>query len=176
MKKWMYLIVPGILLAVFLSFYFPDIKRADLRLQQQKEAVARQRAEQEHQRAVLEAKARADSLRREEQNARDVAARQAQIDAEHKRQRDEVQAQINSAQNDIANYSKQAAELQLQLDKLNAEKDRLSREDFDLAKAVQMAAVTRSNEDLQIQRMVDIIANRASQSVLAQPPPAPQAR
>ena len=63
----------------------------------------------------------------------------------------------------------------LQLDQLRKQRDQLSRETFDIAKQVELARVARRNAEMDEQRWIEMIANRAASSQMAQipPPPAP---
>jgi hypothetical protein len=173
MKKWIYLIIPGTMLAVFLVFYFAHEKERTERETSRKAVMAQKLAE--------EARIKAET---EEQARKDAARKHAEREAEEKRKEDERQAkqaaadkqirdETNAARAEADNFSKQAQELQAQLEQLRKDKDRMSREAFDLAKEVELAKVARRNAELEAQRMVEMIARRAADSALTRPPMVP---
>jgi chromosome segregation ATPase len=166
MKKWMYIIFPGLGLALFLALYFPANAHYEASVTARAEAVAAQKSADEQHRLALEKQAHEDSLKRQEQNARDEKAREADRIAKRQKEMDAIQKDTDGFNADIAKYQKQVDELQKQLDALHERKDRLTREDFDLLKQVELARVAQSNSDLEIQRMVEMIATRAGGSSL----------
>lgn len=173
MKKWIYLIIPGVLLGLFLIFYFSH----------QKESQAR-----EAERTAIATKKKADEQRTKEeaeQRAReDAAKKQAEREAEEKKKEDERRAKqaaidkeirdtTEAARAEAARYQKDAQTLQTQLEQLHRDKDRLSREAFDLQKQVEAAKVERRNAELESQRMIEMIVRRASDSSLVRMPVMP---
>ncbi len=164
MKKWMYVIFPGIGIAVFLGLYFPAKSHFEAVEASRAEAVARQKTADDAHKKELEDLARQDSEKRAAQNAKDEAAREAARLEKWNQQGRDIQAETDAATADGDRYSKQIADLQIQLDTLHKQKDDLSREDFDLTKQVELARVNESTADLEIQRMVEMIANRAGAS------------
>jgi len=176
MKKWMYLIFPGAMLVVFLGLYFPDQKNSEAKEAQRQVEIQRKKDAEELQRKQLEDRARADSARREAETAADIAKRDAARVAKQAADKKNLEDEIAAVQGDNDKLSKQSAELQLKLDTLNKQRDDLSREEFELAKQVQLGEVSRSNADLEIQRVVDMISTRAAQSSMAQMPAPPPSK
>jgi len=173
MKKWMYVFGPGLMLAVFLFFYFASKAETDARLRAEKihkEEVAR---EAEAKKQAAEAKARADAeARNAERAAEETKAakdKQDKYDNEMRRIKDDT----DKANANAEAYAKQVSELTIELDSLRKQRDTITREGFDLAKRVELAEVTRRNAELEIQRMVEMISNRADQSTLTKMPPPP---
>ncbi len=170
MKKWMYVIFPGLALAVFLSLYFPAKRLAEERVQQEAEAVTRQKAAEDAHRKELEDKARAASDRRAAENAQQLAAQEAARETKRLGELHAIQADAATADKDVERYTQEANDLQTRLESLQKQREALTREDFDLAKQVELNRVNAGNADLEIQRMVDMIAARAAQSAMANPP------
>jgi hypothetical protein len=170
MKKWMYLIFPGIMLIAFIGFYSSHAK--ELHEKERRlaaEAKARQDADIAKKKAA-EAKAREDAAKRqqerdveEKQKADEKAARQAADDKKVKDQTAEYVAKGDAA-------AKEVAAKELELDRLRKERDKTSREAFDIAKQVELTRVARRNAELEIQRMTQMIVNRASDSSMVRPP------
>jgi len=173
MKKWMYVLGPGTMLAVFLFFYFASKTETEARLAAEKARKEEVAKEAEQKKQVAEAKAREDAERRNAERAADEAKiakeKQDKYDAEMRR----ILEDTDKANAEAESYAKQVSELTIELDTLHKQKDTLTREGFDFAKRVEQAAVARRNAELEIQRMVQMIANRADQSSMAKPPPPP---
>ncbi len=166
MKKWMYVIFPGLGLALFFAIYIPANARYNAGLESRAAAIAAAKAADEAHLHDIEERARQDSQKRAADNAKAEADKEAARIAKWKLQSDEIQHDTDGYNSDIAKYTKQVDELEKQLDELHTRKDQLTREDFDLMKEVELARVGQSNADLKIQRMVEMIATRAGGSSL----------
>jgi colicin import membrane protein len=174
MKKWIFVIFPGILLGIFLAFYFPNHAETIAALQRQAEEVQRQKD-------ALEAKKKADQ-EAAHKSAVEQAAKQAQEDAQKEAEAKakwdaataEIQRVTDEATNQANAYSKEANDLEIELDALQKQKEQENRNDFDLLKQVELSRQAQRAAENEIQRMVDMIAQKADQSAMAQmPPPAP---
>jgi hypothetical protein len=173
MKKWMYLIFPGIMLCGFLVIYFSHVEEAEKKEKAHQAKIAQEKAEAEAKKKVAEAKARDDAKKRQEERdaeekkkEQDKLARQA---ADDKKVHDaylEFSAKADAA-------SKQANAHEVELERLRKEKDKTSREAFELAKKVELARIARRNAELEIQRMTEMVVRRASDSSLTRPPIVP---
>jgi len=175
MRKWLYVVGPGLMLAVFLFFYFASKAETEARERTEKIEAARQRAEADEKKHQAEAKARDDAERR---NAERLAAeakaekdKQQRYDSDMSRIKDDTDRSTALTESNAT----QVSELTVELDSLHKQKDSLSREGFEIQKKVELAQVARENAELDIQRMVQIIANKADESTLTKmpPPPAP---
>ena len=176
MKKWMYLIFPGVMLAGFLVIYFSHKTKAEEKERQHIADVAKKKAEDDDKKKAAEAKAREDAKKRQEERDAEEkkkedekAARQA---ADDKKVRD--QTAEYTAKADVA--GKKVTALEAELDRLRKEKDKTNRETFDLAKQVELARIARRNAELEIQRMTEMVVRRASESAMTRlpaPPPTP---
>jgi len=173
MKKWMYVLGPGIMLAVFMFFYLASREETEAKLKAEKAQKAELAREAEEKRQIAEKKAREDALRREAERvaeeAKTAKEKQDRYDADMRRIKDDTDKANANAEASAAKVS----ELTIQLDTLRKQKDTLTRDGFELAKRVEMAAVARRNAEIEIQRMVEMISQRAEQSALAKPPPPP---
>ncbi len=171
MKKWMYLLAPAVMLGVFLIFYFSYVeqsnaKKAALKAKQQQEKVVA-----EEKKKVAESKAREDAKKR--QDERDAEERKKEKDRADKQASEDKKVRDQTAEA-LARGKKAEDEgkaLEAQLDGLRKEKDKLSREAFDIAKQVELARVARRNAELEIQRMTEMVTRRASESSMTKPPP-----
>jgi chromosome segregation ATPase len=143
MKKWMYIIFPGIMLAVFLVIYSSAMKDVELATQKKAEEVAKMKAADEAKKKVAEEKAREDSARRSAERAAEDSKREAEKIAKWQSESKKIQDDIDKAQADSDLYNKEVAALELTLDSLKKSKDKASRESFDLVKQVERAKVAR---------------------------------
>jgi hypothetical protein len=173
MKKWMYIIFPSIMLAGFLVIYFSHKEQSEAKERAHIALVAKEKAEADEKKRIAEAKAREDAQKRQEEReaeekrkADEKAARQAADDKKVRDQTAEYTAKAEAA-------AKQVAALETELDNLRKEKDKTSRETFDLAKQVELARIARRNAELEIQRMTEMVARRAAESSLTRPPALP---
>lgn len=170
MKKWMYLIAPGLMLAGFIALYFSHADALHKKEAAQKAKIEQERVEAEEKKKVAEAKAREDAKKRQEERDAEEkkkqdekAARQAADDQKVRDQTAEYTAKANAA-------AKQVAALEIELDRLRKEKDKTSREAFELAKQVELARIARRNAELEIQRMTEMVSRRAAESSMTKPP------
>jgi uncharacterized protein involved in exopolysaccharide biosynthesis len=177
MKKWMYLIFPGVMLGLFLIFYVSHMKTSEQNEAARKEVAAKKTAEEKRMKEESEQRAREDAAKKqaereaeEKKKEDDRRAKQAAIDKE-------IADGIAAAKADADKAHKQLTDLEVQLDALKKEKDRLGRETFEAAKAVEAARVARRNAELESQRMLEMIVKRAADSSLTRmpQPPAPAA-
>ncbi len=173
MKKWMYLIFPGLMLGAFLVFFYAHQKDSDSREKARLEIVKKQDDEKARLKADAEKKAAIDAkerqiVREKEEQEKEAAklAKQAAADKE-------VKDATNKALAEGDKFAKEVAKLEIDLDTLHKAKDKASREAFDLAKQVEQAKVAKRNAEFEIQRMTEMISRRASDSSLTRMPPPP---
>lgn len=169
-----YIIVPVLLLGVFVFFYNGALKEMAAKEERKKQEAAAVQAAEDARRQIIEQKAAEDARRRQEE--REAADRAK----EEKKTRDYEDAlrQLNdeggryAAEADA--LAKEAAQLEVQLVEMRNLKEKTNREAFELAKQVELAKVQRRNAELEIQRMVDMVAQRVgASSMTAMPPPPP---
>ena len=170
MKKWMYLIFPGLALAGFLVFYISHKEAAEQKERAHVEQVAQEKAAADAKKKVAEAKAREDAKKRaderdaeEKKKEDEKAAKQAADDKQVRDKTTEYLAKGAAAEQDVKKF-------EAELDRLRKERDKTSRESFDIAKQVELARVARRNAELEIQRMTEMVIKRASDSSLTRPP------
>lgn len=173
MKKWIYLIVPSVMLAGFLFVYFGHVETMHKKEAAKKARIAEEKTTAEKKKKEAEDKARSDAKERQE-------ARDAEEAKKEKEKADKQAADDKKVRDAIAEFTakgnaaaKQVETFELELDKTRKEKDRLSRETFDLAKQVELARIARRNAELEIQRMTEMIARRAGDSAMTRPPVVP---
>ena len=167
MKKF-YIIVPILLTGVFIFVYMNFTKSYTEQQRIEAEAKAAEAKKEADRKAENERIAKADADRR----AAERAAEEARKEAEKRKKWEDVGREIADAASkynaDADKYAKEAAELEIQLAKIREQKEKTSREAFDLAKRVEMARIAKRNAELEIQRMTEMVARRAAESAMTQ--------
>jgi chromosome segregation ATPase len=174
-----YILLPVILLVAFLftpgAGYFSSMKELEAKNQRIKQEKATAKAAEDARREEIEKKAADDAKKRQAQRDAEERAKEAKklkdYDDAMKQLGDEAAKYAGEADA----FQKEANSLELQLNEFRSAKEKASREVFELTKQVELAKVSRRNAELEIQRMVDMVAQRLGASSLAQmpPPPAP---
>ncbi len=175
MKKWMFVIFPGILLIIFLFFYQQTSAETAAKEKAHTEAAARQKAEDAARKAEIEQKARVDADKRAADAAAEEARKEADAAAKKKAARDKIRTETEQAETSVDRYNKDIADLQLQLDALQKQREQDNTVSFDLSKQVEQARVAERDAELEAQRIVDIISQHASKSFLTRLPAPPAA-
>ena len=176
MKKWLYLLLPVVLTGVFLMFYFKHQKESVAREHARGQEIAQKTAAEKAVKDAAEAKAKESArlaqLERDRENAEREAARKAQQDAVDKEIKDKTSASLA----EIETATKRAKDLEAEIARLIGDRERVTRESFELAKQVELAMVAKRNAELEEQRLTEMIARRATESsmtkVATPPPPA----
>jgi hypothetical protein len=171
MKKWMYVISVGGMLAVFLFFYFAFRKEAEIKEKQRHEQLAIERKAEEERKAAIEAKAREDAAKRAEERAAAEAKKEADRLAKYQAESKKIQDATDEFNAKADAYAKEISRLEIELNTLRSNKEKLNREAFEFAKQVELARANKRNAELEIQRMTDMIAKRAANSSLTRMPP-----
>lgn len=171
MKKWMYVISVGSMLAVFLFFYFAFLKDSEIKEKQHAEQIAQERKAEETRKAAIEQKARDDAAKRAAERAAADAKKEADKVARWQAEGQKIQDATNASNAKADAYAKQISALEVELSSLRTNKEKLNREAFDFAKQVEQARINKRNAELEIQRMTDMIAKRAADSALTRMPP-----
>ncbi len=168
-----YLIVPIILLAVFGFLYNGATKEMAVKAAKQQATADARKAEDKKRKDEIEARATADAKKRQEE-------REATDRAKEEKKVREYQEVLKALRDESAKYSaeadklsKESADLELQIAQARTNKETLNRESFDLAKAVELAKINRRNAELEIQRMIDLLGRKLSDSKIVVPPAPP---
>jgi len=175
MKKWLYLIFPSAMLAIFLVFYFSHLRETEAKDIARKAAATEELKVINAKKAENDKKAKEDAAKRAAEKAAEDRAKEAEKLARWNAEGTRIQSEINDSNAKIERYTKEAATLEAKLDDLHKKKDRLSRETFDYAKQVERARVDRRSAELESQRLLDMVTRRADESSMAKPPAPPAA-
>jgi hypothetical protein len=166
-----YLIVPAVLLAVFGFFYTGALKEMHDKEVAREEKIAREAKADADRKAEIEKKATADAIKKQEERA---AADKAKEDKKEK----DYQDAMTKLKDEADDYASQTAKLNKESSDLDAailqtrnDKERLTREGLELAKQVELAKINRRTSELEIQRMIEMVAKKLNDSSIATPPP-----
>ncbi len=172
MKKWMFIIFPGAMLAIFLTFFLSHKKEMEANQAAVAATAARQQQEADAKKKADEEKAHVDAVKRAEAHAKEEADKAAKKAADVAAKDKEVQDATNKALADGDKAAQESRRLEMELENIRKAKDQLSREAFDAAQQVELAKVARRDAELEEQRTIEMIANRADNSLMARPPAA----
>lgn len=169
-----YYIVPVILLALFGGLYWQHMGEMDKKIAAQKAEQARIKAEEDAKKKEAERKAREDADKRVAQREAEERKKEEEKEAKKKAEIDRIKADTARFSAQLADFTKQGDNLEKELSSLRADKERLGREAFEMSKKVELAMVDKRTAEFQVQRMADMVAKRANDSVLTkvQAPPA----
>jgi hypothetical protein len=159
---------------VFLVFYFQHEEerevRAAVRAQENAQKAAAEKAVKDAAEATAKESARIAQEERDRENAAREAARKAQQDAVDKEIKDKTDASLA----EIEAATNRVKQLSSDIERMILDRERITREAFDLAKQVEIAMVAKRNAEMEEQRLTEMIARRATNSALtALPPPPP---
>jgi flagellar motor protein MotB len=169
----MFVIFPTIMLAVFLVFYISSENRLHLKERQEAEAKAKADAIEAQRKAEAEENARVAAQRRRTEQKAEDARKEAERLAKYQAQLNGVLATEKKYEDEANARAQQASDLQVKLDSLHHERDLLNQHDFQVLKELETARIKERNAELNIQRMVTRIEERAENSTMVQMPPLP---
>jgi preprotein translocase subunit SecF len=175
MKKWIYFVVPAIGLVAFLFIYFSHVEEAKKLDAQHQTDLAKQAADDAAKKKDLEDRARADADRLAAQRAADEAKKVADRVAEQAAEDKKVSDATDKALAEGDQSTKQIAQRETELAALRAAKDKANRELLEISKQLELSRIARRTAELEVQRMTEMIARKASDAAMAKfvPPPAP---
>ncbi len=172
MKK-IYIIVPLVLLFGFF-FIYKDFTSKQVVINAQLEAeAAALKAEEDAKSAAAEKTSREESERRAAVREAELAAKEAARRQQWEDAGAAVAAQTKEFLSQGDTHSKRVNELEIQLVDLRRQKDQKTNELLALAEEVELANINKRNAELEVQRLVDMIAIRLAQSPMTTPPPPP---
>ena len=170
MKKWMYVIIPGAMLAIFLAFYIPHINQAAQNEKDRLEKAKQMQEAETARKAALAEASRADAHKHALEAAAADAAKQAEKEAKYAAAMAKIKADTDRYNQQADRDSKKIAALEIELEELHRTKENETRAEFDLEKRVELATVQKQDAELEIARTVQMIANRADESAMAKMP------
>jgi hypothetical protein len=168
-----YLIVPLVLLILFGFFYNGALKDMADKEATKQAAIAKAKADDALRKKLIEDKSTAEAKKRqEEREAADLAKEQKKL-----REYEEALKKLRDETTDYTvqadKFAKEAADLEIQISQGRSDREKLNRETLELAKQVELDKVNRRTAELEIQRMMEMVAKKLSDSSIVIPPPPP---
>lgn len=159
-----YLIVPIVFLGLFGGVYWQHSRTAAAEAEVRAAETERIKAEELAKKTAAETAAREESARR-------TAAREAEEKKKDEEKRARWEADGRRIEEETTEFSGRVAELTAEIAKaeaalaaVRADKTRVDRENFELAREVELARIAKRNAELEIQRAIDVVAQRAARS------------
>jgi hypothetical protein len=174
MNKY-YFIIPVVLLAGFIVVYRGAVHNMDVRQARMEAAAAAAKAADETHRKEIEAKAAADALKRQQENEATEKAKLEQREKAYGDAMAKLKSDTDGFNADGDRFAKEGAELELKLSEARQLREKTSQEIFEISKQVELAKISRRKSEIEIQRMVEMVGNRAT-TLAAMPPLTPPAR
>ncbi|AOS46342.1 hypothetical protein Verru16b_03446 [Lacunisphaera limnophila] len=175
MKKTLvtYLLVPGILLAIFLFFYLGAVKEMEAKAKAVAAAKALADTEEAARKAEIERKANEDAERRQQERDAVDAAKEAKKEADYLAVMTQLRTEATDYSAQADKLAKEVGALEIAISDARSNKEKLNRETFDLAKEVELAKINRRNSEIEIQRMIEMTGKKMATTSVALPPPPP---
>lgn len=160
-----YLIAPVVLLVLFGGLYWNHVRSADAEAQAKVAAAFEAQAAEDARKAEAERKAREDAekraaerlaeeQKREEAKAAKWAADSAQIAADKARYEEQTKALLA-----------EAAALEKEIATVRGDRQTLKRDNFELAREIELARIAKRNAELEIQRTTEMLARSAGSTL-----------
>ena len=176
----LYLIIPVFLLVAFLFTpglgYFSARKDIAQMEAKQQAAIDAKKAQEDAERARIQAQAEADARKHQEERDEEERKKAAAKEAAYQEAIDKLNSDIAEYSGEADKYSKQVNEYEVQLAKLRDKKEDLNSQTFDLQKKVELAKINRRTAEMEVQRMISMVADKLDTSPLMKPPPPVQTK
>jgi predicted nucleic acid-binding Zn-ribbon protein len=166
-----YLIVPVILLAVFGFSYNSALKEMQAKEDANHAKAAAKKADEDKHKAEVDARATADAKKHQEERDAEDRKKQEKKQADYDDAMRKLRDEANDYTAQAEKLGKEAADLEKQISDSRNEKEKLTRESLELAKGVELAKINRRNAELEIQRMIDMVAKKINDSSITAAPP-----
>jgi hypothetical protein len=178
MKKWMYVIFPGAMLALFLIAYVAEGKRRTEREAAHTAEVARLDKDKQAKEATMKAKAEADAKKRSDERAAIEKKKEDDRVAKWTKEGQDIQADLDRSNAAIDQQTKEVAQMEKNLFALREARERGNREFLEAMKRAEMAQIDRRTSELEIDRLLKLINQRATDVTgrALTPPAAPPRR
>jgi hypothetical protein len=171
-----YVLLPAVLLITF-GVYYTKVAKPEMAAQAlaQEQRIAREKDEETRKKADIDRKAQEDARARQAEKDKKDRERQEKARLDKEEQDRKIHDETAKFENEAARFTKQIADLEIEITKLRSRRDQLNGEVLEVAKKVELTKIERRNAELDIQRMYDIVAQKVAASALAKaPPPLPK--
>ncbi len=170
-----YIIIPLIALGIFYFFYQDFSAKNEIAVAEKAAAVAAAEAQEAAEKAEAERKSKEDAARRTAERESDEAARIAKRRAAWAADGAKVAADTADAKAKSDAHQQKINELEIKLTELRSQREALNGEVFVMMKEVEAARIAKRNAELEVQRMAQMVSQKAETSVLVKKPILPPA-
>jgi len=173
MKKLLitYLVIPGLMFAVFFGFYLGAVKEMEIKAKEKAEAKAVADKQEADRKAEIERKATEDAEKRQRDREAEDAKKEAKKEADYQAVMTQLRTEANDYNTQADKLAKEVGDLDIAISQTRTNKEKLNRETFDLTKEVELSKINRRNAEIEIQRMVEMAAKKMADTSVAIPPP-----
>lgn len=174
MNKY-YFIVPTILLVGFIFLYRGATAEMNRKAEIQLAQKNADKAAEDARKLEVEKIAQADAEKRQKAREEDEKAKLLKKEKDYNDAMAKLKHESDGYSSEADKLAKEAADLEIALINGRILRDKTSRESFELSKQVELAKINRRNAELEIQRLIEMVGNKAGASTLAAMPPPPPA-
>lgn len=168
-----YVITPIVLLIIFVFFQRGAKSEIDKHKDEQVATAIAEKAAEKARLQEIEKKASAEAAERQAKRDAEEEARRKKREKDYLDAMDKLASDTAVIQADADKYTKEINKLEIDLLNARSQRDKTSKEAFDLSKEVEMAKVSRRSAELEIQRLIEMIGSKTTASPLAIIPQAP---
>jgi len=140
-----------------------------------KAEIAAAKAEEDAHRKQVESVAQADAEKRQKEREKEEQAKMLKKEKDYNDAMAKLKHESDGYAAEATKLSNEANQLEIALVNGRILRDKTSRESFELNKQVELAKINRRSAELEIQRLVEMVGNKAAGSSLAAMPPPPPA-
>ncbi len=166
--------IPLVLLAAFIFVYRGAVEKMEHKEAEQKRIVAEAKAAEDAHRKEMEAIAQKDALKRQQEREAEERAKADKRERDYQDAMRKLKEEADGYSAEADRFAKNAAELEIKLGEARILKEKTTRDLFELQKQVELAKIQRRNAELEIQRMVEMVGQKAT--IMAAMPPEPPAK
>ena len=165
-----YIILPVIMLGIFYFFYQDFSAKNEIAIAEKAAQVEAEAAAEAASKAEAELKSKEDAARRTAEREADEAAKIAKRRAAWEADGAKVAADTAGAKAKSDEHQAKINELELKLAELRRQSEMHTNEAFTLMKEVEAARIAKRNAELEVQRMAQMVSDKAENSVLVKQP------
>jgi len=165
-----YIIVPIVLMAIFVYVERDASQEARVKELQKIEAENKRKEDEAAKKHDLEEKAKVDSEKRNAQRIKDEQEKEDKRKATYQATLQKLKDDLKKYVDDVDANTKLVARLETDLADKREQRERENRAIFEFAKKVEISKKMRRDAELEVQRYNEMLARRANESILANPP------
>ncbi|MCX6938341.1 MAG: hypothetical protein NTU80_10675 [Verrucomicrobia bacterium] len=161
----LYALIPLVLTLAFAGVYHSHVKTEDARAEITRAETARTEAEAAAKKTEAERQARADSDRRTAERLAEEKRKEEEKIAKWESTGRQIAEDTATYQNQIEKASAELKTLETRLTAARAAREQAAQANFDQAFEIEKARVQKRNAELEIQRLVEIVARKSGASL-----------